>query len=380
MNNRLKYIDVYRGLAILLMLHGHTTDALLNPTDKMSLAYQIYTIFRGFTAPMFLFISGFAFSVSTLKHIPEYTKPSEKFFKRIRKFFFIILLGYFLHLPYLSLQKLATESNFKTLAQLFSSDVLQVIGISLLSLQIALFALKDEFKFARFVLYAGVFSFIISPFFFMVNFSKYLPLFISQYLNNFNGSNFPLFPWIGFILLGSYIGHRFMLELKLGRVEIFLNKILKLSLLIFPLSLVLEALYNILFDPSEPLIYSSPFLAISRLSFVLILFYLIWRVEKLINLKIHPLQILGVESLFAYIFHLMVVYGSPLNPTCSYSAFWGGTLSYGYVFLLFLILLFTVFSLSYLLNIAKRKNFRLFNYLKYAVITAVSLVFFINPY
>lgn len=380
MSNRLRFIDVYRGLAILLMLHGHTTDALLNPAEKMSLGYQIYTIFRGFTAPMFLFISGFAFSISTFKHIPEYTKPSKKLLKRIRKFLFITLLGYFLHLPYLSLKKLTTESNFETLAQLFSSDVLQVIGISLLSLQIALFAFKDEFKFAKFALYAGVFSFIISPFLFTLDFSKHLPLFISQYLNNFNGSKFPLFPWVGFILLGSYIGHRFMLELKLGRAEVFLDKVLKISLLTFPLSLIFEAIFEILFDPSMALIYSSPFLAVSRLSFVSILFYLIWRVENSINLKTHPLQILGVESLFAYVIHLMVIYGSPVNPFHSLSAFWGETLSYGYAFLIFLTLLFTVFSLSYLLNIAKRRNIRLFNYLKYAVLTAISIVFFINPH
>ncbi len=380
MNNRLRFIDAYRGLAILLMLHGHTADALLNPAEKMSLVYQIYTIFRGFTAPMFLFISGFAFSISTLKHISEYSKPSEKFFKRIRKFLFIALLGYFLHLPYLSLKKLTTESNFEILAQLFSSDVLQVIGISLLSLQIALFVLKDEFKFAKFALYTGIFSFIISPFLFNVDFSKFLPLFISQYLNNFNGSKFPLFPWIGFILIGSYIGHRFMLDLKLGHTDAFLNKILKISLLTFPLALVLETVFENLLNPNMSLIYSSPFIAISRLSFVSIPFYLIWRIEKLINLKVNLLQILGAESLFVYVFHLMVVYGSPVNPFHSFFAFWGGSLSYKYVFALFLILLLTVFSLSYLLNVAKMRNIRLLNFLKYAVVTAISLVFFINPY
>lgn len=380
MSNRLKFIDVYRGFAILLMLHGHTADALLNPAEKMSIAYQIYTIFRGFTAPMFLFISGFAFSISTLKYVDEYLKLSEKFFKRIRKFLFVTLLGYFLHLPYLSLSKLTAESNFETLAQLFSSDVLQVIGISLLSMQIALFILKDEFKFAKLALYAGIFSFIISPLLFIVDFSKFLPLFISQYLNNFNGSNFPLFPWVGFILIGSYIGQRFMLELKLGRAEAFLNKLLKLSLLTFPLALVLETAFEISLNLNMYLIYSSPFLSISRLSFVVILFYLIWKIEKLINLKIHPLQILGMESLFAYVSHLMIVYGSPINPFYSFSAFWGGTLSYGYTFVLFLILFLFVFSLSYLLNITKRRNARLFNYLKYAVVTAVSLILFINPY
>lgn len=380
MNNRLRFVDVYRGLAILLMFHGHTADALLNPAEKMSLAFQIYTIFRGFTAPMFLFISGFAFSITTLKYLEEYSKPSQKFFKRIRKFIFITLLGYFLHLPYLSLKKLLTNSNFETLAQLFSSDVLQVIGISLLLMQLSLFLLKDELKFAKLALYLGIFSFIISPLLFTIDFSKFLPLFLSQYLNNFNGSKFPLFPWIGFILIGSYAGYRFMVESRSGRVEIFLNKILKLSLLTFPISFALEITFEKLFNPNQFIVYSSPFLAISRLSFITFIFHLIWRIERLINLKFHPLQILGMESLFAYVSHLMIVYGSPVNPFHSFSAFWREMLSYDRVFILFLLLSTSLCFFSYLLNMAKRRNSRLINYFKYAIVNIILFVFFSNPY
>ena len=190
MKFRLRFIDVFRGLAIVLMLHGHTADALLSPDEKTSLAFQLYTIFRGFTAPMFLFISGFAFAITTIKYVEDYLKFSQKFLKRIRKFLFITLLGYFLHLPYLSLKKTITESNFETLSVLFSSDVLQVIGISLLILQISLFLLKDAFKFSQLSLYMGIFAFLISPFLFMIDFAKFLPLPISQYLNTFNGSHF----------------------------------------------------------------------------------------------------------------------------------------------------------------------------------------------
>lgn len=34
MKFRLRFIDVFRGLAIVLMLHGHTADALLSPDEK----------------------------------------------------------------------------------------------------------------------------------------------------------------------------------------------------------------------------------------------------------------------------------------------------------------------------------------------------------
>jgi len=380
MKFRLRFIDVFRGLAIVLMLHGHTADALLSPDEKTSLAFQLYTIFRGFTAPMFLFISGFAFAITTIKYVEDYLKFSQKFLKRIRKFLFITLLGYFLHLPYLSLKKTITESNFETLSVLFSSDVLQVIGISLLILQISLFLLKDAFKFSQLSLYMGIFAFLISPFLFMIDFAKFLPLPISQYLNTFNGSKFPLFPWIGYILFGNYIGYKFISASSSENSELFLNKIYKISLLALPLAFTLELVYEKLFNPNQFLIYSSPFLSVSRLSFVIVLFYLVMKVEKNVNLKVHPLQILGMESLFAYVFHLMIIYGSPINPGLSLSAVWGNMLSYHIVFAFFLILATTTFLISYFLHITKQSKHHLVDYIKYAFVSVILLVFFINPF
>lgn len=380
MSKRLRFIDVYRGLAILLMLHGHTADALLNSDEKMSLAFQIYTIFRGFTAPMFLFISGFAFSITTLKHIDEYTRFSQKFLKRLRKFLFITFLGYFLHLPYLSLKKLINETNFETLAQLFSSDVLQVIGVSLLSMQIALFFIKDKEKFAKLSFLFGIISFLISPLLFTVDFSKFLPLFIAQYLNTFHGSKFPLFPWIGYILIGAYIGYKFMIESSRGNADAFFKKIFNFAILSFPVLFASEYIFEILLNPNQFIIYSSPFLQFSRLAFVVVVFYMIWKIEKIVKLKVHPLQIYGMESLFAYVFHLMVVYGSPINPFHSFYSFLGGMLSYVHVFSMFIFLALVVFALSYALNFLKRTKNKTFAYFKYAAVSVILLVFFINPH
>ncbi|MEN3039076.1 MAG: hypothetical protein ABDI07_08000 [Candidatus Kryptonium sp.] len=97
-------------------------------------------------------------------------------------------------------------------------------------------------------------------------------------------------------------------------------------------------------------------------------------------MKFHPLQVFGVESLFVYVVHLMVIYGSPINPTLSYSAFWKEMLSYPQVFALFLILAIIMFLSSYLLNIAKWRNYRTIDYLRYAIANIILLVFLINPY
>ncbi|MFN3134287.1 MAG: hypothetical protein ACK44H_01830, partial [Candidatus Kryptonium sp.] len=88
----------------------------------------------------------------------------------------------------------------------------------------------------------------------------------------------------------------------------------------------------------------------------------------------------GMESLFAYVFHLMIVYGSPINPNLSFSAVWGNMLSYHFVFGLFIVLATTTFFISYFLHITKQRKQHWVDYIKYAFVAVTLLVFFINPY
>src|SRR5262245_45165423 len=52
------YIDWARGLAVLLMIEAHVTDAWTRPADKTSFAYGIAVILGGFAAPLFLWLAG----------------------------------------------------------------------------------------------------------------------------------------------------------------------------------------------------------------------------------------------------------------------------------------------------------------------------------
>lgn len=53
---RLHFIDAIRAWAILMMLQGHFIDGLLAPQfrDLDQKWFQIWTYFRGITAPVFL--------------------------------------------------------------------------------------------------------------------------------------------------------------------------------------------------------------------------------------------------------------------------------------------------------------------------------------
>jgi hypothetical protein len=152
------------------------------------------------------------------------------------------------------------------------------------------------------------------------------------------------------------------------------------SLALFPIAIALQIIYEATLKPDINLIYSSPFLAISRLAFVMTLFCAIWKIDAKMKLKVHPLQFLGMESLFAYVFHLMVVYGSPVNPFHSYYALIGNSLEYPFAFLLFILLAIATFVLSYFLNHLKLKKPQTINFLKFAIANLFLIIFIANPY
>jgi len=80
--NRLHFIDAVRAFAILMMLQGHFIDTLLavNFRDQNDIAYNIWSYFRGITAPTFFTISGLVFTYLLLR---AYAKGNDK--PRIKK-------------------------------------------------------------------------------------------------------------------------------------------------------------------------------------------------------------------------------------------------------------------------------------------------------
>src|SRR5262245_4174807 len=55
---RRAYIDWARGLAVLVMIEAHTSDAWPRADAKGSLGYAMAVILGGFAAPLFLWLAG----------------------------------------------------------------------------------------------------------------------------------------------------------------------------------------------------------------------------------------------------------------------------------------------------------------------------------
>ncbi|HSQ76692.1 MAG TPA: heparan-alpha-glucosaminide N-acetyltransferase domain-containing protein, partial [Bacteroidota bacterium] len=103
---RVQSLDFMRGFAVIVMVIGHSIDSVLSPAARTTDLFRVYDGLRGFTAPLFLFISGFAFSVVVLKRWDAYVAFGAPARRRLTKMIMLLGLGYALHFPFFSLNKL----------------------------------------------------------------------------------------------------------------------------------------------------------------------------------------------------------------------------------------------------------------------------------
>ena len=202
---RVIFIDLARALAVVLMVSGHTSSALLASRYRAGDWVHAWEFQRGLTSALFLLLSGFAFSIATTRHWPSHVRPSWALVKRVRRFGLFVLLGYALHFPVprWSMLATATEGQWRTF---LSVDVLQLIGVTFVAVQLLVLLAQSRrvFMVTALVLAAVVIG--AAPVVWRIDWTAMLPLAIASYLSPATGSQFPLFPWAGFVLIGAGAG------------------------------------------------------------------------------------------------------------------------------------------------------------------------------
>jgi uncharacterized membrane protein len=310
---RYLFIDSLRFIAAFFMIQGHVFDAVLSATVKAHPQYYRHDFFHGFIAPAFLFASGVAYGVSKMKRWEEHIVLGQKFWRRTLRFVGLIAIGYALHLPSYSLRKTWNEASPAELAALFQSDVLQCIGVTLLLLQIGILLVKDRRVFGWVV--AGIATIVVfsSPLMWSARLSGVLPLPIVSYLTPENASWFPLFPWSAYILGGVLFG------LVLGSAKYAVRSTWLMqrgAALSAGVVFLAWALMYLPFDlyPEHDFWKSNPLMFVVRLGVVSFVASMIYLLERWSGATPPRLAlIVGRESLFIYILHLVIVYGSVLN-------------------------------------------------------------------
>jgi hypothetical protein len=230
-----------------------------------------------------------AFQVATLRDLERHRESSAAVAGRFRRAASLVLLGYLLHAPWpLDAGSVAMAG---ALEQAFAADALQCIGVCLAALEALALALPSgrAVELACGVLGAAVLA--LSPMLTRLDpAGPFLP--VLDYLTPRGGSQFPLFPWAGHVLLGVALS-----RVLLGGRRRFLRLLVGAGLF--------KAAAWVAAAGGAPLVSDH----LGRLGWVLVGLGLLSLVEPLIRRDDSPLSRLSRETLFIYAFHVLLVYG-----------------------------------------------------------------------
>ncbi len=302
--DRLFFIDAVRAFAILMMLQGHFIDTLLNPIyrDNTNTAYQIWSYFRGITAPTFFTISGLVFLYLLLK-----AKAKQNDNSRIRKGLYrgllLLVIGYALRMDIFSWLKGRFYNYFLVV------DVLQCIGLSLIMLIGCYVLFKNHPKILSFVLVVlGLFCFITEPLYRNLQLD-YLPKFFANYMTKANGSIFTILPWFGFTAFGGFLATLFFNHLHKAKFRLFTIIAFFVSgfLLLNYSSWFLVQLYELTNIQllKDVAFYNYLFM---RFGNVLLLLGLFYAAEPYLKHKL--ISKIGQKTLSIYVIHFIIIFGS----------------------------------------------------------------------
>jgi hypothetical protein len=282
----------------LVMVQGHVMDTLLAPVVLAHPLYVWQQMFHGSTAPGFLFASGFVVG------LPRAPLSLRAALRRARRLLFVLAVGYYLHLPYLSLWKTLGASSAAERAAFFACDALQVIAAT------QLFVLLLQWLAGpRWTVWAGALALAIvvaTPFVWASGVSARLPEAIAPWLDEATGSRFPVFPFSAFVLAGSLTGAR------IGHAPPAQRHSREIA---WGAGLVaLGAALAWLLRGRVDFWGSSPAYVFVRLGGLLLLLRVVEAASATGRAAMRALALVGHETLLVYVMHLTLLFGGVFGP------------------------------------------------------------------
>ena len=329
---RIYVLDFIRLVAMLLMIQGHTLDAFVNPVhmDMGTFHWETWMHLRGLTAPLFLMVSG-AVSVLGIRHEADGRVSRTLLRHRIKMALLVIGIGYLMVFPANRIADLRWVSSdvWRIFLQV---NILQLNGVTLLLLTTLLAFTRTIRRYAAWSLAVGCAILLAAPAVFAVDWFRWLPEGMAAYLSFSHGSLFPFFPAGAYMFLGVGLG-ALLLEMPVAtRVRVFRLTCLTAALAALVLGLGVDHLPAGLYPAHDPykagLSYN-----LLRLGFALLIFgMLTWLSEAIPSLapRCAPM---GRKSLYVYVGHLSLIYGTPWTPGLVTGRFHALTVGHGALFI-----------------------------------------------
>ncbi len=97
---RLRFLDLARCLAIVMMTLAHVRDGLISPEGNAHALARLHDHTRGLTAPLFFLVAGWAFTAATLPRWRAFRAWGPPLRARVERIVVLFALGHLLTLPW----------------------------------------------------------------------------------------------------------------------------------------------------------------------------------------------------------------------------------------------------------------------------------------
>ena len=324
-SHRRAYVDWARGIAVLLMIEAHTSDAWtrLSPAVRRTISFRDATVLGGFAAPLFLWLAGLAVVLAATRTAERIGSRRAAVEMICRRGLEIFILGFLFRLQGFVI----TPGSHPV--TLFRVDILNIMGPAIAIAGIVWGLARSTA--ARVCAYAGIAAAfaMATPIVRASHAIDAWPVWLQWYMRPFGDFTiFTLFPWAGFVFAGGAVGALIAVTREdpaEGRMHAILGAV--------GVALIVAGFYA----AARPSIYaassfwtSSPTWFAIRLGILMIALTVIYGCERLfaalkgrattevaqgpaaaegVSPAIDPLAKMGRNSLFIYWIHVELVYG-----------------------------------------------------------------------
>ena len=372
---RYGFVDLLRGLALVVMIETHVMNAYLPMALKRGSPFFFWLSFiNGLVAPTFLFAAGFSVVLQGNSQWDNWIHLRIPFWKQMRRLGFICMVAYYSHLQGFRLSRYFSRWNDGPMwERTLQVDVLQCIVVSLLAIHLLILILRKKPLLPWALGIVGLSVALTTPLVWNYDFRGSFPLTIALFLNPHGISLFPIFPWLSFVLAGSLTGCLFLRWLDPPRLPKFMR-----SMTLLGASMILGGLLlrNVPYTlPGLVNFYTtSPLYMMIRIGCVLLIMALLYRMEAGGKWIPKPILLAGQESLLVYGVHLWIIFaflrGKPLGPIL------GKQMGYAGCFLLSIAIIVAMLLLAKYWH-ALKKNYPTFTRRAQAVTVLVMIAIFV---
>ena len=317
---RRTYLDVLRGVAVLIMIEAHVIDSWTRETDRHSRAFGESLILGGFGAPLFLFLAGVGVAMSAGSKSRRLDGDDRAAAAIVaRRGLQIFGLAFLFRLQSFVLSNAPAWTLLKV-------DILNIMGPAMVAAAgVWAIASGVRARVAAFAIATLLLVLVTPP---IRNFAPLasLPDFLEGYLRPIPGlTNFNLFPWTAFVMAGAIVG----VLLDAAR-ETAADRRANLAFMAGGITIALLAYQASFWPPLDPrsrfwTTSVSFFLMRAGLMVAAIGAAWLWEQRPTRGRRFSPLQLLGTSSLFIYWIHVEMVYGLvslPLHGAFSLPGAW----------------------------------------------------------